>query len=248
MNPVRRASVVIAALLLAVVTFACKSKNDAGVMGQTSGNAPAKPAPAPAALPAVPPLSQPQIAEALRPPQGSKIAVHVFEDLQCPSCARNETDFEQASKAYHVPIIRHDFLIPVHNWSPEAHAMARYLDSISSQLGEEFRRYIFANQTAITKQNLREKADQFASQHGQQLPTFYDPAGAFKAKVDADFKLGLGMGVHQTPTVFISRLRPDGSVDYVELQKIEDLMPTLAQAVQMEKQESASAGKKRGAQ
>ena len=73
-------------------------------------------------------------------------------------------------------------------------------------------------------------------------------SGAFKAKVDADTKLGLGIGVHQTPTVYISRVRPDGSVDYVELQKIEDLMPTLAQAVQMEKQESASApaAKKRG--
>jgi len=250
MNPVRRASVVVAALLLAVMTFACKSKNDAGVMGQTSGSAPANPAaPARAMLPSVPPLSPAQIAEALRPPQGSKIAIEVFEDLQCPSCAHDEADFEQASKAYHAPIVRHDFLIPVHNWSPEAHTIARYFDSISPQLGDEFRRYIFANQTAITKQNLREKTDQFASQHGQQLPTFYDPAGAFKAKVDADFKLGLGMGVHQTPTVYISRLRPDGSVDYIELQKIEELMPVLAQAVQMEKQESASAsGKKRAAQ
>lgn len=240
MNPVRRASVAVAALLLAATTFACKSKNDAGVMGQTAGNAPEKTASAPAALPSVPPLSQAQIAEALRPPQGSKIAVHVFEDLQCPSCARNEVDFEQASKTYHVPIIRHDFLIPNHNWSPEAHTMARYFDSISPQLGEEFRRYIFANQTAITKQNLREKADQFASQHGQQLPTFYDPSGAFRAKVDADTKLGLGMSVHQTPTVYLARLRPDGTVDYLELQKIEDMMPALAQAVQMQKQESAS--------
>ncbi|HUO59737.1 MAG TPA: thioredoxin domain-containing protein [Candidatus Acidoferrales bacterium] len=248
MNSARRASVALAALLLVAVTFACKSKNDAGVMGQTSGSAPAQSAAAPAAMPQVPPLSPAQIAEALRPPQGSKVAIQVFEDLQCPSCARNETDFEQAAKYYHIPIVRHDFLIPSHNWSPEAHVMARYFDSISPQLGEEFRRYIFSIQPTITKQNLREKADQFASQHGQQLPTFFDPSGAFKAKVDADTKLGLGIGVHQTPTVYISRVRPDGSVDYVELQKIEDLMPTLAQAVQMEKQESASApaAKKRG--
>ena len=119
--------------------------------------------------------------------------------------------------------------------------MARYFDSISPQLGEEFRRYIFSIQPTITKQNLREKAEQFASQHGQQFPTFFDPSGAFKAKVDADYSLGLGMRVHQTPSVYISRLRPDGSVDYTELQKIEDLMSTLAQAVQMEKQESAAA-------
>ncbi|HEX8925743.1 MAG TPA: thioredoxin domain-containing protein, partial [Terriglobales bacterium] len=181
MNSVRRAGVAIAALLLATTTFACKSKNDAGVMGQTAGSAPEKPAAAPAVLPAVPPLSHEQIAEALRPPQGSKMAIHVFEDLQCPSCARNEVDFEQATKTYHVPLVRHDFLIPIHNWSAEAHTMARYFDSISPQLGEEFRRYIFANQAAITKQNLREKADQFAQQHGLQLPTFYDPTGAFKA-------------------------------------------------------------------
>ena len=69
--------------------------------------------------------------------------------------------------------------------------MARYFDTQSPQLGEEFRQYIFANQTAIyNKEKLREFADNFAEAHHTALPAFYDPTGALKAKVEADTQLG----------------------------------------------------------
>ena len=75
----------------------------------------------------------------------------------------------------------------------------------SPHLGDEFRAYIFANQTAIYKANLREWADKFAAAHHTALPAFYDPTGALRAKVEADTQLGQGRAsasLH-TPTIYV---------------------------------------------
>ncbi len=49
---------------------------------------------------------------ALHPPKGSRMALVVFEDLQCPACAKAEPLLEQAARNYHLPLVRHDFIIP----------------------------------------------------------------------------------------------------------------------------------------
>ena len=81
---------------------------------------------------------------ALHPPAGSRMALVVFEDLECPACAKAEPLLEQAERNYKLPLVRHDFVIPNHAWSKEAHIMARYFDAHptaqSPQLGEEFRK------------------------------------------------------------------------------------------------------------
>jgi protein-disulfide isomerase len=147
---------------------------------------------------------------ALHPPAGSRVALVVFEDLECPACAHAEPLLEQAERNYGLPLVRHDFIIPSHHWSIEAHIMARYFDAHptakSPQLGEEFRQYIFANQTAIYKTNLREWADKFAAAHHTALPSFYDSTGALRAKVEADTQLGRvtgQTGVVRTPTIYV---------------------------------------------
>jgi protein-disulfide isomerase len=144
---------------------------------------------------------------ALHPPAGSRMALVVFEDLQCPACAKAEPLLEQAERNYKLPLVRHDFVIPNHTWSKDAHIMARYFDAHptpqSPQLGEEFRKYIFANQNAIYKTNLREWADKFAAANHTALPSFYDPSGALRAKVEADTELGKATGIRQTPTIYV---------------------------------------------
>jgi protein-disulfide isomerase len=144
---------------------------------------------------------------ALHPPAGNRMALIVFEDLQCPACAAAEPALEKAEHDYKIPIVRHDFLIPSHNWSPDAHIIARYFDVQSPQLGEEFRRYIFANQRAIYNQaTLRQLADKFAQAHHTALPQFVDPMGRFRNEVEADTDLGkhLGeQGVRHTPTIYV---------------------------------------------
>lgn len=139
----------------------------------------------------------------LRPPKGSKVAILIFEDLQCPDCGRAEPIIEEAAKTYKIPIVRHDFSLPQHNWSFDAHVLARYFDTLSPDLGEGWRRYCLLNQPSITKNNLQGIAANFASQHGKTIPVFIDPKGELAAKVKADFALGQRVGVEHTPTIYI---------------------------------------------
>jgi protein-disulfide isomerase len=164
---------------------------------------------------------------ALHPPAGSRIALVVFEDLQCPSCAGADPLLVQAEHTYGVPLVRHDFVLPQHNWSKEAHIMARYFDTQSPQLGEQFRRYVFANQSAIYKTNLRKWADDFATAHHLALPSFYDPTGTLRAKVDADTELGKATGVHQTPTIYV--VSDSKQMPYVEVHEQGKLFQTIEQ-------------------
>jgi protein-disulfide isomerase len=139
----------------------------------------------------------------LRPPKGAQVAIVVFEDLQCPQCRRVAPILEQASKTYKIPLVRHDFPLPMHNWSYDAAVMARYFDETSQSLGNEFRDYIFSNQLEINPQNLRGYAERFASEHKVGFPFVVDPQGKLAAEVNADRDLGKSIKLDHTPTVYV---------------------------------------------
>ena len=160
--------------------------------------------------------------EVLRPPKGAPVAIVVFEDLQCPQCRRLAPVLEQASKTYKIPLVRHDFPLPMHNWSYEAAVMARYFDVTSKALGNDFRDYIFSNQLEINPQNLRGYAEKFASEHKVGLPFVIDPQGKFAAEVNADRDLGKAIKLEHTPTVYVVGSRhPDKP--YVEMKDASQL-------------------------
>ena len=159
---------------------------------------------------------------ALRPPKGAQVAIVVFEDLQCPQCRRVAPILEQASKTYKIPLVRHDFPLPMHNWSYDAAVMARYFDSTSKELGNEFRDYIFANQLEINPQNLRGYAERFASEHKVDFPFVVDPQGKFAAEVNTDRDVGRAIKLEHTPTVYVvSSRHPDKP--YVEMKDASQL-------------------------
>ena len=159
---------------------------------------------------------------ALRPPKGAQVAIVVFEDLQCPQCRRVAPILERASKTYKIPLVRHDFPLPMHNWSYEAAVMARYFDSTSTELGNEFRDYIFANQLEINPQNLRGYAERFASEHKVDFPFVVDPQGKFAAEVNTDRDVGRAIKLEHTPTVYVvSSRHPDKP--YVEMKDASQL-------------------------
>lgn len=139
----------------------------------------------------------------LRPPKGAQVAIVVFEDLQCPQCRRVAPILEQASKTYKIPLVRHDFPLPMHNWSYDAAVMARYFDATSKGLGNEFRDYIFSNQLEINPKNLRAFAERFASEHKIGFPFVVDPQGKLAAEVNADRDLGKSIKLDHTPTVYV---------------------------------------------
>ena len=139
----------------------------------------------------------------LRPPKGAPVALVVFEDLQCPKCRTDSPLEEQAAKTYKIPLVRHDFPLEMHNWSFNAAVMARYFDTKSKGLGDEFRDYIFQHQVEITPDNLRSFAEKFAAEHKTDLPFVIDPQGKLAAEVNADKELGKKLGLSHTPTIYV---------------------------------------------
>jgi protein-disulfide isomerase len=139
----------------------------------------------------------------LRPPKGSKLALIVFEDLQCPKCRADSPLEEQAAKAYKIPLVRYDFPLPMHNWSYNAAVIAHYFDNRSKELGQEFRDYVFQHQVEIVPSNLQSFAQRFAADHKVDLPFVVDPQGKFAAEVNADKELGKKVGIQHTPTIYI---------------------------------------------
>jgi protein-disulfide isomerase len=138
-----------------------------------------------------------------KPPAGARVAIVVFEDLECPSCATAYPIVWEAAKAHNVPVMLHDFPLSAHPWSFDAAVFARYFDTKSQKLGEDFRGYIFKNQTQIDKQNLRQYVDKFANDNKTPIPFVLDPDGQLKAKIIADRNLGTQIGLKHTPTIFV---------------------------------------------
>jgi len=105
---------------------------------------------------------------------------------------------------YHVAWVRHDFPLPMHNWSFQAAVNARWFDTKSKKLGDDYRNAIFANQRSIeTKSDLQDFTQKFAQQHGTAMPFVMDPQGKLTADVKADASLADRIGIHETPTAWV---------------------------------------------
>jgi protein-disulfide isomerase len=162
------------------------------------------------------PVFAQDVPDALRPPKGAQVALVVFEDLQCPQCGRVAPLLVQASRTYKIPLVQHDFPLPLHNWSFDAAVMARYFDTRSKEVGNAFREAVFAHQMEINPQNLRAFEDKFAAEHQIGLPFVVDPDGKLAGLVRADKELGVSLHVEHTPTIWIVSSKRTGK-PYVEV-------------------------------
>jgi protein-disulfide isomerase len=170
-------------------------------------------------------------ASALHPPAGARVAIVEFDDLQCPSCAAANPTLMQAAATYHIPWIRHDFLIPYHNWSRQAAINARWFDSRSKTLGDDYRNQVFAAQQSIyNPDSLRQFTEKFAQSHGVSVPFAIDPQGKLAAAVDADVALGTQTGVKSTPTIFVVTAGSKGP-PYIEVSDRNRLFQIIDQAL-----------------
>lgn len=224
--------------VLAAISIGCRSSEPSSASAASSSPATSTPASSAATQPASQPAAdtpapsadasfapadtQGTDASPFHPPKGYKVAIVVFEDMQCPMCGHDEPLLKDAEKTYKIPLVRHDFPLPMHNWSFQAHILARYFDTKSKDLGEEFRHFIFTNQANITPDNLRNVADHFAADHGTSIPFAVDPTGSLKAEVLADFATGQRVGIQHTPTVFIVSETPQG-LSHIEVTDISQL-------------------------
>ncbi len=170
--------------------------------------------------------------EALKPPAGARVAIVEFDDLQCPACATANPFLMKAAAQYHIPWIRHDFLIPYHTWSLTAAITARYLDQKSKALGDDYRNSVFADQTYIyNPMMLRQFNDNFARKHGITLPSELDPQGKLASEVQADTALGRRTGIHHTPTIFVVTAHSKGAPFIEVMHPAQDLDQIIEQAL-----------------
>ena len=141
----------------------------------------------------------------LKPQPGQKVAILVFEDMECPACAASHPVELQAAAQYHVPIDRYDFPLQMHQWSRDAAVFARYLqDKVNPALADQYRTDLFRQQISIgSKDDLQNFTRRWMQQHGQTMPFVVDPTGALAAKVQADEKLGERLNVTRTPTIVV---------------------------------------------
>lgn len=170
---------------------------------------------------------------ALKPPPGARVAIVEFEDMECPDCARANPLLKAAAAQYHIPWVRHDFPLPFHAWSFDAAVDARWFDTKSKKLGDDFRDAVFANQEAIdtAAQSSPESssgptaqasaaihafAQNFAQQHGVAFPFVVDPQKKLAALVQQDLDLGKRVGIEHTPTIWVVTNQKSG-VPFVEV-------------------------------
>jgi protein-disulfide isomerase len=183
--------------------------------------------------------AQVQDASALKVPPGYKIAIFEFADLECPMCGHENPILEEAAEKYHAAWLRHDFPLPMHAWSFQAAVYARWFDTKSKKIGDEYRDAVFANQSNIeTKQDLQQATEKFAKDRGLSLPFVVDPQGTLANAIRADAALGERMGVHETPTVWIIVAKPGGGSSYQQVLDFNKLYSMLDEA------QDATAGRK----
>ena len=165
---------------------------------------------------------------ALHPPAGARVAIVEFEDLECPDCARANPLLKEAATNYKIPWVRHDFPLPFHNWSFNAAVNARWFDTKSKALGDEYRDQVFANQPSIVSPEvLREFTQKFADSHKIALPFAMDPQGTLATQVKADYALGQRIGIEHTPTIWVvtaSNSRGAPFVEVVDRSKLYELI------------------------
>lgn len=177
---------------------------------------------------------------ALKPPAGARVAIIEFEDMECPDCARANPLLRDAAANYKIPWVRHDFPLPFHAWSMQAAINARWFDTKSKKIGDDYRDAVFANQPSITDLNvLRQFTEKFAADQKIALPFAMDPQGKLAAEVKADYALGQRIGIEHTPTIWVVTANSKGA-PFVEVVDRSKLYQLIDQALEDTKGAAAS--------
>ncbi len=164
---------------------------------------------------------------ALHPPAGARVAIIEFSDFECPACGHSNPTLMAAVAKYKIPWLRYDFPLPQHAWSFTAAVNARWFDTHSKALGDEYRDQVFANQISIYSPGvLTQFTAKFAADHHIALPFAIDPQGKLAAMVKADYALGQRVGVEHTPTIWIVTANSKGA-PFIEVERPDQQLYTI---------------------
>ncbi|HEY0785986.1 MAG TPA: hypothetical protein VGD62_08950, partial [Acidobacteriaceae bacterium] len=138
---------------------------------------------------------------------------------------------KEASAKYRIPWVRHDFPLPQHTWSFQAAVNARWFDTRSKRIGDDYRDALFAGQPTIANlDDLQAFTERYAREHKLAMPFAVDPQGKLAAEVKADNALGQSIGVQHTPTIWVVTNKTSG-VPFVEVLDRSRLYELLDEAV-----------------
>jgi protein-disulfide isomerase len=180
---------------------------------------------------APPPSTPVHDPSALRPPAGARVAIVEFEDMECPDCANANPLLKEAAAKYNIPWVRHDFPLSFHVWSMQAAINARWFDTKSKKLGDDYRDLVFANQPSIVDlMGLRRLTEKFAQSHGIAMPFAIDPQGTLQAAVKTDYALGQRIGIEHTPTIWVVTANSKGA-PFIEIVDRTKLFQIIDQAL-----------------
>jgi protein-disulfide isomerase len=176
----------------------------------------------------------------LKPPAGARVAIVEWEDMECPDCARANPLLREAAAKYNIPWVRHDFPLAFHAWSFNAAVNARWFDTKSKKMGDDYRDAVFAaQQSIVTPDALAQFTQKFAQEHGVAFPFAVDPQGKLAAEVKADYALGQRVGIEHTPTIWVVTANSKGA-PFVEVVDRSKLFQLIDQALADTKSASAA--------
>ena len=163
----------------------------------------------------------------LKPPAGARVAIVEWEDMECPDCARANPLLKEAAAKYNIPWVRHDFPLPFHAWSFNAAVNARWFDTKSKKLGDDYRDAVFATKyPSRAPRHLAQFTQKFAQDHGIAFPFAVDPQGKLAAEVKTDYALGQRVGIEHTPTIWVVTANSKGApfVEVIDRSKLYQLI------------------------
>lgn len=137
-------------------------------------------------------------------PKDAPVTVVIFEDYQCPFCARFFPAVLDARKAFadKVRIVIKQFPLPMHQMAvPAAKAVMA-----AGEQGKAFEMMdlVFANMGSLSEEKFKELAGKAGLNVEKFSKDIKDNGPAYEKRIEADIKLGMNSDVRGTPTYFLN--------------------------------------------
>ena len=140
-------------------------------------------------------------------PADASVTLVEFGDLECPNCRALEPILATIFEKYKVRLVFKDFpLEQVHPWAKTAAIGGRCAYIQSPDAFWKVHDSIYANQDAISPENVWDKLAEYAQGAGLNADTFKTCMSSDQAKdaVESNQKDGFALNVTGTPTVFVN--------------------------------------------
>jgi protein-disulfide isomerase len=164
------------------------------------------------------------VATAGRPERGggakAPVTIIEFSDYQCPFCGRAEGVVDQVMKKYgdKVRLVYRDYPLPMHPYARPASEAANCANAQGKFW--EYHAKLFANQTALSEDNLKSYAKDVGLDTAKFDQCLADKP--YKAAIDKDMSDGEKVGVNGTPAFFINGRMLSGAQPLEKFQEVID--------------------------